>query len=239
MQPVLHSHALPSFRRWADRWGWRVDATDLPTDGSGADRGAQQAKWAKIGLLRAALQHSSYVLWVDADVLLLRDDEDVVQHLQPGTFQALALEQVPHESRINPNTGVWLLRSCPSAFAFLDAVEELGPQPGPWSDQGAVLAALGWHRGDERYHGARPGGGTAFLARTSWLPPGWNQPYLGGRVDADLFNSCARSYEDRPSVAAPHALHFMGMTPAARSRHMAAVAGRQRSVPRQDVPAGA
>ena len=226
MSTVLHDLALPTFRRWADRWGWKVRAVDLPSDGAGADPAAQAAKWAKTGLLRRALHEAPLALWLDADVLLLRDDEDVSEHLLPSCFQALALEQVPQERRVNPNTGVWLLRSCPAAFAFLDAVDALGPQPGPWADQGAVLAALGWDRGDERYHGARPGPGGPALAGTSWLPPGWNQPYLEGRVEEDVFNSRADSYADRPTVAAPHALHFMGMSPQARLRHMAAVAAR-------------
>jgi hypothetical protein len=38
-----------------------------------------------------------------------------------------------------------------------------------------------------------------------------------------VFNS-AQSYADRPVVGRPHALRFMGMSPAARYRHMAAVA---------------
>jgi hypothetical protein len=223
MRDVLHDLALPTFHRWAQRWDWAVRAVDLPHDGTGADPAAQAAKWAKTGLLRAALREHPYALWLDADVLLLRDDEDIRQHLLASCFQAFALEQVPQERRVNPNTGVWLLRSCPAAFAFLDAVDALGQQPGPWADQGAVLAALGWDRGDERYHGARPGPGGPALAGTSWLPPGWNQPYLGHRVDADLFNSRADSYSDRPAVAAPHALHFMGLTPQARYTHMAAV----------------
>ena len=222
MRGVLHDLSLPTFDRWAHRWGWTVQAVDLRHDGHGADAAAQAAKWAKTGLLRAALRDHPYALWLDADVLLLRDDEDVSQHLLPGCFQALALEHVPRERRVNPNTGVWLLRSCPEAFAFLDAVDALGPQPGPWADQGAVLAALGWDRGDERYHGARPGPGGPALAGTSWLPPGWNQPYLGDRPEADGFNSRADSYADRPSVAAPHALHFMGLSPQARYERMAA-----------------
>lgn len=231
MRTVLHDLALPTFRRWAQRWGWEVRATDLASDGAGADPAAQAAKWAKTGLLRQALREHPLALWVDADVLLLRDDEDVSVHLLPGCFQALALEQVPLERRVNPNTGVWLLRSCPAALAFLDAVDAHGQQPGPWADQGAVLAALGWERGDERYHGARPGPGGAALAGTSWLPPGWNQPYLHGRAPDESFNSSPDSYADRPAVAAPHALHFMGMTPQARSRHMAAVASRLRTAP--------
>lgn len=230
MRTVLHDLALPSFRRYAQRWGWVVCPTDLTFDGAGADPAAQQAKWAKIGLLRQALHSHPLALWLDADVLLIRDDDDVTAHLRPDAFQALTLEQVPYEHRVNPNTGVWLLRAGPPAFAFLDAVERAGPQPGPWADQGAVLAALDWDRGDERYHWAGPGKGNAFLTGTSWLPPGWNQPYLGDRADEDLFNSCATSYADRPKVAAPHALHFMGMAPAARHRLMSAFVAAETSV---------
>jgi hypothetical protein len=222
MRAALHELALPTFHRFAARWGYAVHAEDLPTDGIGADAAAQQAKWTKIRLLREALSDLPLALWLDADVLLAREDEDIAVHLHPDCFQALAIEQVPHEHRVNPNTGVWLMRSCPRAFDFLDAVEAAGPQPGPWADQGAVLATLGWDRGDERYWWSRPGHGGHFLAGTSWLPTGWNQPYLLGRNDEDLFNGSANSYEDRPTVTAPHAVHFMGMTPAARYRHMAA-----------------
>jgi len=223
MRAVLDDLSLPTFERFAQRWGYVVRAAELPADGAGADVVAQQAKWAKVRLLREALEQHPLALWLDADVLLLREDEDVADHLHPAHFQALALEHVPSEHRVNPNTGVWLLRSCPEAFAFLDAVEAAGPQPGPWADQGALLAALGWDRGDLSYRWARPGQGSRFLAGTSWLPPGWNQPCLDERRDDDCFNSSAGSYGDRPRVLDPHALHFMGMSPAARYRAMARV----------------
>jgi hypothetical protein len=220
MREVLYDLALPTFRRYAQRWGYDVSVADLAVDGLGTDAGARQAKWAKLGLVRRALARYRSVLWLDADVLLLRDDEDVAVHVRPGDFQGLVLEEVPAERRVNPNTGVWLLRSGPAATAFLDAVEVAGPQPGPWADQGAVLTALGWDRGDESYHGARQGPPNAFTAGTSWLPIGWNQPYQGHRAAADASGSAADSYRDRPAVAAPNALHFMGMSPRARHRSM-------------------
>lgn len=224
MHNTLHQLTLPAISSYAERWGWAVHGQELLEDGQGADPPAQKAKWAKVGLLRQALSQYQLALWIDADVLILRTDEDIRQHLHPDAFQALALEQVPHEHRINPNTGVWLMRSCPAAFAFLDAIEAAGPQPGPWADQGAVLAALGWNRGDDRYQWARPGPGNPFLHTTSWLPPGWNQPHLTDRAEGNLYNSNAASYRDRPTVTAPHALHFMGMTPTVRHRAMAQVA---------------
>lgn len=226
MRRVLHDIALPSFRGYADAWGWSLEAHDLLSDGVAADSGAQRAKWAKLGLLREALQRHPMALWLDADVLLMRRDEDVTEHLPPTAFQGIALEQVPAEHRVNPNSGVWLLRSCPQAFAFLDEIERMGPQPGPWADQGAILTALGWDRGDEQYHWAKPGLGSAFSAGTAWLPTGWNQPYQGPRQPDDCFNSAADSYADRPTTARPHALHFMGMNPWARYEAMAAVSRR-------------
>jgi hypothetical protein len=224
MRAVMHDLAVPTFARYAARWGYALEATDLAADGVGADAAARLAKWQKITLLRDALMRHRLVVWIDADILLLRDDEDIAAHLHADHFQALALEQVPAEHRINPNTGVWVLRSCAESFAFLDLITALGPQPGPWADQGAVLAALGWHRGDDRYHWAGPGQGNGFLAGTSWLPPGWNQPYIEGRVETELYNGSCSSYTDRPVVSRPYALHFMGMTPAARYRHMSAAA---------------
>lgn len=222
MRALLHDLALPTFRRYASRWGYAVIVDDLHLDGIGADDAAQQAKWAKIHLLRDALKAYPLVLWLDADVLILRNDEDIAERLHPDDFQGLVMENVPYEHRMNPNTGVWLMRSCPTAFEFLAAVEAAGPQPGPWADQGAVLEVLGWDRGDDRYHWARPGRGSRFLGGTSWLPPGWNQPYVGGRTEKDVFNSAAESYATRPCVPRPHALHFMGMKPTARYEQMAA-----------------
>ncbi len=227
MRSVLYDLSLPTFERWAAEWGWAVQAVDLPSDGFGADAGAQRAKWAKIQLLREALRVYPMALWLDADVLLLRNDEDIATHLHADHFQALALESVPAEHRVNPNTGVWLMRSCRDSWSFLDAVERAGQQPGPWADQGAVLQTLGWDRGDERYHWAGPGPGNHFLSGTSWLPTGWNQPWLDDRDEGDAFNSTASSYADRPQVRDPHALHFMGMTPVARYQAMARVAHRR------------
>ncbi|CAN5574386.1 hypothetical protein BH10ACT10_BH10ACT10_00240 [soil metagenome] len=224
MHSVMHDLAVPGFRRYAERWSLDLRVVDLDVDGAKADPSAQRAKWAKVDLMREALGEFPLALWLDADILMARIDDDIAAHLHPDHFQALGLEQVPAEHRVNPNTGVWLMRSCPASFDFLDAVETCGTQPGPWADQGAVLAALGWHRGDESYHWAGPGSGSLFLAGTSWLPSGWNQPFLEGRVDEDCYNGTAASYVGRPTVPDPFAIHFMGLTPGARRTHMARVA---------------
>lgn len=206
-RPVLNDLSLPTFARYASRWEWQLLVEDLFTDVGGT------TEWDKVRLIRQALEVYELVLWLDAETLLLRDDEDVAAHLHPDHFQALGLEHVPSEHRVNPTAGAWLLRSCPEAFAFLDTVDAAGPQAGPWAVQGAVLAALGWDRGDERYHWSRPGRGSLHLAGTSWLPPSWNQQLVDQQA------------EGRPRVPDPHVLHFHGMSPTDRYRAMAQVIG--------------
>lgn len=212
MRPVLYDLSLPTFARYASRWEWQLLVEDLVTDVGGT------AEWDKLRLIRQALEGYDLVLWLDAETLLLRDDQDVTDHLHPDHFQALGLEHVPAEHRINPTTGAWLLRSHPATFQFLDAVDAAGPQPGPWAVQGAVLAALGWDRGDEHYHWSRPGAGNVHLSGTSWLPQSWNQQL----VDVQA--------EGRPRVPDPHVLHFHGMPATDRYRSMARVIGRPADV---------
>ncbi len=207
MRPVLNDLSLPTFARYASRWEWQLLVEDLVTDVGGT------AEWDKLRLIRQALEVYEQVLWLDAETLLLRDDQDVSEHLHPAHFQALGLEQVPSEHRINPTTGAWLVRSCPEAFAFLDAVHAVGPQTGQWAVQGAVLVALGWERGDAHYRWSRPGQGTSHLKGTSWLPQSWNQQLAGPRA------------EGTARVPDPHVLHFHDMSPTDQYRSMAQVIG--------------
>jgi hypothetical protein len=50
--------------RFARRWGYAVVAEELPTDGASADPAAQQAKWAKLRLLREAILGPPSPPWV-------------------------------------------------------------------------------------------------------------------------------------------------------------------------------
>jgi hypothetical protein len=218
MHGMLHDYSLPTFKAYAKKWGYGVEAHELQIDGDGNDDAAKKAKWAKLGLMEKALESSAdIIVWIDADVLIMRHDEDIAGHLLPGTFQALTYEMVPTEHRISPNTGVWIVRNCDESREFIKLLYKLGPQPGPWNDQGTVLEALGWYRGNEQYHGARPGAGSAYLQHTSVLPLGWNQTYLG-----PMRTERTERYAGRPSVENPHAVHFLGMGVAARRRAMAA-----------------
>jgi hypothetical protein len=220
MWPMLEEFALPTFEAYGEAQGYQVVTEKHTTDGRGYENSARAARWAKFGLLREALEVYETAVWLDADIIVCRTDDDIAQHVRPNNFQGFVLEQVPAERRINPNSGVWVMHQSDIAFDFLKAAEEVGIQPGPWTDQGAILKVLGWDRGDEKYHGARPGAGSPYLQQTAWLPVGWNQVYLGPRTrNPD-------AYVGRPSVPEPYAIHFMGMETTERHKAMAQTFGQ-------------
>lgn len=208
MMPVLQDFALPTFNRYANAHGYDVLTAVLDEDDvhRKTDK-AKEARWRKINLIRDSLKVYNTVVWFDADILITRFDKDILSYLKPTHFQGFVLQSVPAEDRVNPNSGVWVIKSTPLAFSFLDKLIKIGMPEGRWSDQGAILRALEWDMGNENYIGATiPRQPNIYTKNTKWLPIGWNQPYKGNRSIKH------GSYADRPTVRRPYVLHFMGMT---------------------------
>lgn len=218
MSDILTKYSLPTFQHYADAQGYDVHVEQLDEDcTTRKSDAAKAARWQKMDILRRVLHGSDLAVWFDADVLVARSDEDIADNLRDGDFQGVVLHDVPAEDRINPNTGVWVLRNDQRSFEFLDKITEIGMPPGRWADQGAVLHALDWQLGNEQYHGARiPVVQNRFLQGTTYLPTGWNQPHTDDRPNPE-------AYEGRPLVDDPNAIHFMAMTIKERDLAMGAV----------------
>lgn len=216
MLSILTNYALPSFRRYGEAQGYDVAVRELDNDSrTYGDAGSIQARWSKLRVLEEALRRYDFVVWVDADIIICRTDDDIEAHLAKDDFQAFALEQIPAHHRVNPNAGVWAMRAVPEASEFLREVTAAGQQPGPWADQGSIMKVLGWDRGNALYRWCKPGQGSRYLAHTAWLPPGWNQLYIDPEWNP-------ATYDSIPRAARPFAVHFAGMTIAKRKIAMRA-----------------
>ena len=224
MMPLLSKYSLPTFVEYANTFDY--DLRVIPLEKDSMDRKADLAKsarWHKISIMRDALTNSKVVIWLDADIMICRNDEDIISNLEPHDYQGFVLHDVPAENRINPNSGVWVMRQEQRSLDFLNTIETIGLPGGRWADQGAIMRALGWNLGDENYFGAKfPQHGSCFLEGTQWLPIGWNQPSFEDRQNLE-------SYEGRPRVPNPHAVHFMAMTIEQRMASMAKLAADLRS----------
>ena len=150
MQPVL-DQSLHTFRRFAERHGYDVV---VGGEESIADRAPA---WSKVLLLRNLLETYDYVLWVDADAIILDDSVDPVSLLGEEDYQALVRYRWNDEECAC--TGVWLLRDVEKAKAFLDAVWNSGDgylRLHPW-EQAAAMRLLGYSVDPDR-----------FVAPTEW-----------------------------------------------------------------------
>ena len=82
MQPVLNQ-SLHTFRRFGERHGY-----DVVVGGEEAIADRAPA-WSKIVLLRRLLESYDYVLWIDADAIILDDSVDPADLFGVEHYQAL------------------------------------------------------------------------------------------------------------------------------------------------------
>lgn len=162
MRPVL-DESLHTFRRFGERHGY-----DVVVGGEEAIEDRAPA-WSKIVLLRRLLENYDYVLWIDADAIILDDSVDPSSLLTDGDYQALVRYCWNEEE--GACTGVWLLRNVEKSIAFLDAVWNSGDgylRLRPW-EQAAAMRLLGYSVDPDRFLAA-----TEWTIGTLWLPDEWD-----------------------------------------------------------------
>ncbi len=162
MRPVL-DQSLHTFRRFGERHGY-----DVVVGGEEAIEDRAPA-WNKVLLLRSLLESYDYVLWIDADAIILDDSIDPISLLEEGHYQALVKYRWNEEE--SACTGVWLLRNVEKAIAFLDAVWNGGEgylRLHPW-EQAAAMRLLGYSVDPDRFVAA-----TEWTNGTLWLANEWD-----------------------------------------------------------------
>ncbi len=162
MRPVL-DESLHTFRRFGERHGY-----DVVVGGDEVIEDRAPA-WGKIVLLRRLLESYDYVLWIDADAIILDDSVDPISFLAEGDYQALVRYRWNEEE--GACTGVWLLRNVDKSRAFLEAVWDNGAgylRQHPW-EQAAAMRLLGYSVDPDRFVAA-----TEWTTGTLWLPDEWD-----------------------------------------------------------------
>jgi hypothetical protein len=159
----------PTFRQYADRHGYEL-VTAREADPQ------RPPPWAKVALLRDALQRFDLAVWIDADAVIVDDRDDIAADLAPDKQLGL----VSHGAV--PNTGVMVWRAGDFAQSLLAEMwANTRRIHHPWWENAALLDALGYpvpsfNRLDRfRRRRARP---SRYLAGVQFLAPEWNWTYL-------------------------------------------------------------
>lgn len=162
--------ALPTFERYAGRHGYDLIVAE---PGAGAldvqVMSERPASWLKVPLLRNLLGEHDEVLWLDSDVVIVDDSEDLAAHVAADRWQGLALHRSVYDGA-HPNHGVWLLR--PPMVPILDLIwRQTRYIDHPWWEQAASLWLLGY---DVEHRPLREPTPNPLLERTKLLSSEWN-----------------------------------------------------------------
>lgn len=106
--------------------------------------------WLKIEPIRQTLEEPfDWLLWIDADALFLRTDNDIRDEIRAN----VDIQMAWHEPQADPrgvqflahfNAGVMLIRRCDWARDFFARVWDKGQIAHPWTDQATILHLLGY-----------------------------------------------------------------------------------------------
>ena len=130
--------SLPTFAWYAQTHGYDLFVPS-GRQFSGINR---HASWGKIPLIVSLLRGGyDAVLWLDADVAVVRHDRDILDDLPADAPMGLVVHRT--QDGAVPNCGVWLVRA-----EAAELLESLWPLDGfrrssCWWEQAALIAALG------------------------------------------------------------------------------------------------
>lgn len=142
----------PLMERYARRHGYGfVDATSRLASARERFSGSfntRPSSWQKIPVCAGQFDYcgANVVLWIDADVVIVRGDVDIATQANPCRWMSMVVQRTPDGSV--PSCGVMVLRSFCGHFPE-DIWNAAGPdgnglvRSGCWWEQAAVIKALG------------------------------------------------------------------------------------------------
>jgi hypothetical protein len=186
----MAAHTLPLLEGYAAKHGMDFCCVNL-------SNGATPPSWVKVPNIGAALRDYARVLWVDADVVVFRSQENILDEVPDDAWQAV----VEHETECGtvPNCGIWLVtrEMIPTLQLVWDTMR---PEflHHPWWEQAAMLTVMGYDVSpvDGRPNSvlAKP---TELHDRTHFLSQKWNHHPADKRAVTDPAFVHVTQYPDR------------------------------------------
>jgi hypothetical protein len=152
--------------------------------------------WAKVSLMSELLKRYEYVLWIDADALIVDLNRDLLAEVVDDSFHDVWLARHPQERNDAaqvPNAGVFLARSSPFARALLEEIWSLEEYvEHNWWENAALVDLLGQSL-EPPYPVVRS---TAWQERVGILDLAWNSVPGYCESPTPAINHHARSDHD-------------------------------------------
>lgn len=168
----MAAHTMPLMRQYADRHGMQKYCACLS--------GERPPSWMKVLYLIEALEHYEQVLWLDADVVIVNQEENILDAVPAGVAHAV----VEHDTERGPvpNCGVWVVNRemRPYLIAAWNSDRFVNHC---WWEQAAIVTQMGYEVTADQ-NGlplCRAGLETDLRKKTAFLPPTWNHHHADRR----------------------------------------------------------
>lgn len=137
--------SLPSHARFCESHGYDLVVWQPQASSRFPQVKGREASWMKVAVASKLLDDYDVVLWLDADVAVLRHDADIVESCDGPPMQ-MVVHKTP--DGMVPNCGVWVLRK--PARSFLDSLWSVPDdhKSAWWWEQSAVIRSLGGSTAD-------------------------------------------------------------------------------------------
>lgn len=134
----------PTFYLYANNHNYDIF---LPSDNFfGENTKSMPPAWWKIDVIEYLLQTYDQVLWLDADVIICRFDEDISKSLNSGDF-GLVVHETP-DGQV-PNSGVWLLNKTALNWLSQLKLHKTFKKSQYWWEQAALIHMMGANPDDQ------------------------------------------------------------------------------------------
>ena len=191
-QTNLLTVSCPTFFKYSQKHNYDIF---IPNENFFSEKTKERHySWWKIELISKLFEKYDRILWIDADVVICRFEEDIMNDLSDDSHVGM----VVHKTNIGyvPNCGVWVLdKKCMDWFTDLWNYDNLPRSDGFW-EQDAMLYKLGFNTG------------TNNIIMPSTFPIPWSQlnylwnphvhDYRGIPKDLKFFH--ATMFQDRLKV---------------------------------------
>lgn len=178
---MMAANTMPLMHSYASKHGADFSCVNLQASGI-------PASWVKVPYVAKALEQFDEVLWLDADIVVMKSQESIFAEVAADSVLAVVEHHTPCGDV--PNFGMFVARrGLADTFNFIWANKREQYLNHPWWEQAAMLEQLGYsvaHTGDCQQ--SRRISGSPLLDKTTILHPKWNHhPYDSAGVEDPNF----------------------------------------------------
>jgi hypothetical protein len=179
--------ARPPLEAWARRFGYDLD---LRTELVVHDR---PAAWSKVRLVRDHLETHRFVVWIDADTVVVDGRDDITRRV--NRRRPIAMVAHSYAGQTVPNFGFFVMRSTRRSKQLLDQLWSMTQYlDHKWLENAALLDLLGYDIEHEPIRKVRP---SDLDARIEWLGNEWNSISLDAAARPIINHYPGHTNEDR------------------------------------------